>query len=390
MIAVPWLVLTELGDPIWAGVVAFAEIAPYVVAKAAGGPLIDRLSARRVSVWTDLASVAALAAVPLLYGLGVLTPLLLVPLMALVGTLRGPADAAKYAMVPSVAEAADVPLTRVTGLISGIERLSGLVGAGLAAGLVALIGPANALAVNAGLVGLAALVVAVGLPGLGRPEPDDSGEGYLAQLRGGWRFLRADGTLLAITMMVAVTNLLDQGMAVVLQPLWAQGAGGVAYLGASQVCFGVGALCGSLVAAGWAERVPRLRTYAIGFFLIGLPRFALFVVPLPIWTLFVGLAIGGFAAGFINPIVSAIIFERVPRRLVGRVSSLFTAIAWSLMPLGGLAAGALVQGAGLTAAFLALGAAYFAATMVPFLVPGFRRMDARAAEAEVEKLERAA
>ena len=119
MIAVPWLVLTELGDPLWAGIVAFAEVAPYVVAKAAGGPLIDRLGARRVSVWTDLLSVLALGAVPLLYAAGLLTPLALVPLMALVGALRGPADAAKYAMVPTVAEATGLALTRVTGLIAG-------------------------------------------------------------------------------------------------------------------------------------------------------------------------------------------------------------------------------------------------------------------------------
>ena len=67
--------------------------------------------------------------------------------------------------------------------------------------------------------------------------------------------------------------------------------------------------------------------------------------------------------------------ERIPAHLLGRVSSLNTAICWSLMPLGGVLGGLAVAGLGLSPALLVAGAAYFVTTMAPTRVPSFRRMD---------------
>ena len=372
MIAIPWLVLTEMGAPVLAGIVAFAELAPYVIAKAAGGPVLDRAGARRVSILCDLASIPVLAAVPLLYGAGLLSPAPLIALVALLGALRGPADGAKLALVPEVAARADVPLSRVTGLMGSVDRLASVLGAAGAAALIAALGPAPALWVNAALVAGAAAILALGVKGVGGASPADEAS-YLTQLAEGWRFLRGEPTLLAITLMVAVTNLLDQGMAVVLTPVWAERTGGIGHLGAVQVAFSAAAILGSLIASAIAERLPRLTVYVAAFVLIGL-RYALFAALPPLPVLIAVSAIAGLSAGFVNPIVGALIFERVPARLVGRVTSLFTAIAWSLMPLGGLLAGAAVAVVGLEAALLAFGGLYTLAALSPLLVPGFRRM----------------
>ena len=58
-------------------------------------------------------------------------------------------------------------------------------------------------------------------------------------------------------------------------------------------------------------------------------------------------ASAGFASGFLNPILGAVIFERIPSAPVGRVSSLNHAMCWALMPLGGLVGGLLVDCVGL-------------------------------------------
>ena len=73
------------------------------------------------------------------------------------------------------------------------------------------------------------------------------------------------------------------------------------------------------------------------------------------------------------------IFERIPAPLVGRVTSLTTAMCFALMPLGGLLGGVLVSGWGLTVAMLAIGAAYFLVTMSPAVDPAWRAMDDRPA-----------
>ena len=62
MIALPWFVLTTTGSATQTGLVALAELVPLVLLKVLGGPVIDRVGARRVSVTCDLASVRRRAA----------------------------------------------------------------------------------------------------------------------------------------------------------------------------------------------------------------------------------------------------------------------------------------------------------------------------------------
>jgi MFS family permease len=97
----------------------------------------------------------------------------------------------------------------------------------------------------------------------------------------------------------------------------------------------------------------------------------------PWWALAVVIVAAGLAAGFINPILGAVIYERIPASLVGRVTSLTTAMCFALMPLGGLLGGFLVSGFGLTVAMLATGAAYFLVTMLPAVDPAWRAIDDR-------------
>ena len=97
----------------------------------------------------------------------------------------------------------------------------------------------------------------------------------------------------------------------------------------------------------------------------------------PLAAVLVVAVVGGFASGFINPVLGAVIFERIPPALVGRVTSLTTAMCFALMPLGGLAGGLLISGFGLTVAMLACGAAYFVVTMAPAVDPRWREMDDR-------------
>jgi MFS family permease len=113
----------------------------------------------------------------------------------------------------------------------------------------------------------------------------------------------------------------------------------------------------------------------IAFLIAGAPRFVVMALESPVWAVFVVTAIAGLASGFLNPILGAVILERIPAPLLGRVSSLNTALCWSLMPLGGVLGGLAVTGIGLSPALLIAGIAYAATTMAPTRVPSFRAMD---------------
>ena len=233
MIALPWLILTTTGDPVRTGIVGLAEMLPYVLAQAFGGPWIDRLGARRIAVTADIASMLTVSLVPLLHLAGLLGFETLLPIVALLGALRGPADAAKHAMIPAVATSAGAPLSRITGIIGTIDRLAGAVGAAAGGALVAVVGPVNALLVTATTCLLSALVIGFGLRTMVQvahqttPAPSS----YFAELRDGWRYFRGDAVLVGIVIMVAITNLLDQAYVVVLLPVWANIAGDVTLLG---------------------------------------------------------------------------------------------------------------------------------------------------------------
>jgi MFS family permease len=377
MIAIPWLVLTMTGDAVLTGIVAFAEMAPYVVAKALGGPLLDRRGARRISIIGDFASVLVVAVVPVLDHFGLLAVPTLIPLVALLGVLRGPADAAKQAMIPGVAREAKLPLERVTGVMGTIERLASTIGAGAAGALVAAIGPAQALAFNAVCLGCAAVVLFIGTRPSGRVTAQVQ-HGYGRQLREGFDFLRADAVLVGIAVMVALTNFIDQAYGAVLVPVWAVESGqGAAVLGLVFAVFSGFSILGSVVATAFAERLPRLAVYIGAFVLVGLPRFAAFALGAPLWAIFIVLAVGGFSSGFLNPILSAVILERIPENLVGRVSSLVTASAWALMPFGGIVGGALIVSVGLEATLWLAGALYLAITLAPLGIRSFRGFSRR-------------
>jgi hypothetical protein len=227
-IAIPWFVLVTTGSPVKMGLAAFAETLPLVLSKALGGPVIDRVGARRVSVAADAASAGVVALIPLLHVLHLLHFPTLLILVGIAGALRGPGDAAKATLVPDVAEAGRMPLERVTGLESTTERLAGFLAFLLAGGLIALVGPINALWIDAASFAVCAVLIRVWTPHRpgGTTESEEarhegavgSERRYLQQLGEGWRFLSRDRLLRPLVLMLTVTNLLDVAAFAVLLP----------------------------------------------------------------------------------------------------------------------------------------------------------------------------
>ncbi|MGH3509616.1 MAG: MFS transporter [Nocardioidaceae bacterium] len=382
MIAIPWLVLVTTGSATRTGLVAAAELTPLVILKATGGPLVDRVGPRRMAISADLLSMVAVGLIPLLHRANVLTFPALLVLVAVGGGLRGPGDAATGALIPALVDSAGVPLERATGLSSAIERGATMIGAAIAGGLVVTIGAANAVAVDAVSFGVCAVLLMLTTGGLAAsPQRVEKPEGeprtsYAAELRDGWSFLRHDALLMGLCLMIAVTNLLDLAWSAVLMPVWARDSGaGVGVLGLVFSVWGGASMVGSVVAAAYGTRLPRFATYVVAFLVTGLPRFVLFALGVPLWAILALCVVGGCASGFLNPVIGAVEFERIPRPLVGRVTALNSAICWSLMPLGGILGGVLVSGIGLDPALLVVGGCYFAATMTPAVLPGFRAMD---------------
>jgi len=188
-IAIPWLVLTSTGSAAKTGLVGFATMAPYVVAQALAGPLVDRAGLRRSFVLGNLVAAVVVGAIPLAYTTGALRLPVLLALVAVAGVARGAADCANSPLVPLTAGTAGVPLERAAGLTSGANRTALLLGAPLAGALVVVAGAPVVVAVDAATFAVAAAIGAVWLRVGGRAQPD----GWPGWRRPGGRSCAATG-----------------------------------------------------------------------------------------------------------------------------------------------------------------------------------------------------
>nr|WP_236656100.1 MFS transporter [Streptacidiphilus jiangxiensis] len=379
-VALPWLVLTSTGSTALTGLTAFCELGPYVLAKAAAGPFIDRIGPRRISLLGDLVSAAAVLAVPIAHAAGALPIWLLLTLVAITGSVRGPGDAAKVAMTPDAADDARVPLERVTGLSGAAERLAITAGPALGAAAVAAFGPATALVFNAATFLLSAAATAAAAPRR-REQPAtplaDEDAGYWKRLGQGFTFLRTDPLLATAVGLTVVTNFLDAAWSAVLVPVWVhQHQLGVGAVGAIFSVMSAASAAAGLCAAWLGERLPRRVTFLAGFVVAGAPRFLILALGAPLAAVLTVSAVSGFAAGFLNPILAAAVYERIPRDLVGRVISVADAVSWAAVPLGGLLAGAALGSVALAPVAAVAGLAYCAVTTLTGLRPQWRELDA--------------
>lgn len=378
-IAIPWLVLTSTGSASRTGVVVFAQLLPYVAAQLLAGPVVDRFGLRRSFVWGNAAAAVAIAAIPACHALDVLTLPVLIGLVVVVGVCRGVADCANGPLVPTTAEAGGITMERAAGLNSGANRAALLLGAPLAGVLVTVFGSPAVVAVDAGTFAVAAIIAAIWVrvpepptvPGLGVRR-------YLRDLGEGLRFAGGDRLLLGIITMVAVTNLLDQGLAEVMVPVWARDEVGTATaLGLISGVGGAGAVLGSVLGAWLGPRLPRRMTFAVSYVLSGAPRFAVLALSDSLALILTVWFVAEVFAGTLNPVIGAAAYERIPPELRARVLGVLRSTAWLGLPFGALAGGYLTEAAGLHLALWVFGGAYLVTTLAPFVFPAWRELDRR-------------
>lgn len=382
MVAIPWFVLTTTGSPAVTGFVAFAETLPYVAVLALSGPVVDRFGAWRVAVTGGCVAAVLVGTIPALYSQGALHLAVLVALVASAGAVRG-LEMSTYVLLPALAEKAGMSLPRATGLHDGMNRAASMLGIPLAGVLIALWSAPAVVAIDAASFIIAAVLLGVFVPRSAQPpkaSPRDDGRtgtaAYLAELRDGVRFLLGDRLLVAIAVMVLVTNLLDMAFSVVLVPVWVHDVlGSPIGLGLIGGFFGAGAVVGSSLFAWLGPRLPRRRSYAWGFLIGGAPRALVLALSVTLPPVLATSFICGIAVGAINPALAATEYERIPRHLQARVIGALGAVAMAGLPLGGLVGGVTVDALGLPNALIGLGLVYFAVTLVPFVFPVWRQMD---------------
>jgi len=375
-LAIPWFVLTTTGSATYTALAVFFNFLPIVIAAFLGGVIVDRLGFRTTSIVADLASSAAVAAIPLLHATVGLELWQLLALVFVGALLDAPGSTARAALLPDLADGAGMRLERASGIRSGIQQGAQLLGAPVGGILIATVGATNALWVNAASFLFSAALVAFFVAAPRAQSGETPGGKFFGELADGLRFVWNERVLRALVLTVLVTNLLDAPLPVVMAVFAEAEYGSAADLGLLYGAFGGAALIGSL-AYGWrGHHLPRRPTFLVCFAALPLMYLVLATLPsLPVAV--VALALVGLVSGPLNPLIFTVTAEIVPTELRGRVFGAVRAGAWAAIPLGILLGGVLVAALGVATTFLAIGVCYALVVGWGFVNPAFRGLSER-------------
>jgi MFS family permease len=373
-IAIPWYVLTTTGSATLTALVVFFEFLPIVIAAFFGGVVVDRLGFRVSSVAADLASAAAVAAIPLLATTVGIQTWQLMALVFIAGLVDAPGATARAALFPDLVDDAGVRMERASGVRSGIQQGAQLAGAPLGGVLVAAFGGTAALWIDAASFLVSAALVAVFVPRPTRHGETEERGRFFAELADGLRFVWHRPLVRAIVAMVLLTNLIEAPLPVVLAVFAREQYDSAADFGLLVGVLGGSALAGALAYSAIGHRLPRRRTFLVCFAFVPLSYLALASKP-SLAGAVAALVVGGFAAGPINPLLFTVQTAIVPSDLRGRVFGAIRACAWAAIPLGILIGGAVVATIGPATTFLVMGVLLATVVAYGFFNSTFRVMD---------------
>lgn len=347
MLALPLAAVTLLhARALEFGLLQMAATLPYLLVALPAGAIVDRLPRRATLVWCDVGRAAALASVPLAAASGALTmpQLYLVALVS--GVLGVFFDVAYLSYLPSLVTREQ--LIDGNGKLQTTHAVSLISGSALGGGLVALLGAAGAVAVDAVsyLVSVASVLgIRAREPERGRPPRADGPRSSLrAEIAEGLRFTWAD-PIMRVLMVSGCHSLVFSSMTSALFVLFLVRDlhAGAVTVGAVSALSGAGGLIGAAIAARLITRVGSARVLWLTK-LVFTGAFGLLPLARPPWGLALAAASGLVGAAAVTVYnVGQVSYRQAacPPWLLGRLTATFRWVMWGAMPLGALLGGLL-------------------------------------------------
>jgi MFS family permease len=355
MVVVPWLILQRTHSPATAGLAAALTALPGIVMAPVVGVMVDRIGRTAVSVSSDLLSALSVVLFPVLDAAGLL-PVWVILVLAVVGAAFDPAGyTARKALIPDVAEAAQVSKDGVNGLHEGLFMAGWSLGPGIAAAGIATVGPVGTMWFAFGAFVLAALAVGVigvpnrVLPDVGAPVETSSWRAA----RAGLDVLRRDRPVWILTLAIAAVVFIYLPTESVLLPVHFQHADEPGGFGAVLSALSIGGMLGSFGYRWLAGRLSR-RGIAVGAMAV----VAVMYIPIALLPPYAVMLVPGFLMGMawgpMEPLLNSLVQDRFAAHQHGRVYGVQLSLHYAAAPTGQLAAGLAVQAFGVEPVMLAI------------------------------------
>lgn len=317
LLALPWFVLVTTGSPVKMSAVLAAEFLGVVTLGLPSGKVVARLGVRRTMLICDAARVPLMALIPLLHQAGWLSLPALLAVSFGLGAFTAPYVSSQRLILADLLGPTrgtdEKLLARANSLIDGATRIAALAGPALGGLLIALLGPAQVLWIDAGTYLVSYLILAAfvrppttAVTGTDRESSQASDEqtGTFAGLRHALRHRALRLFVLALTLVtISVPAVFICLPVLVMNDL----GGDPRMLGLLIAANGAGLAIGSLVAITGLGRMSN--TALTG---------AAVLQCAPLWLLLIdqaaAVASGLFLVGLATPLLAATLNTRVTLR----------------------------------------------------------------------------
>jgi MFS family permease len=334
-----WLALVALEVDVWVrthssswvAALLIADLLPTFLIGILVGPLIDRLSRRRLMVGADLARFAVFAMLPF-----TTSATQVVALAALAGIATGFFRPAAYAGIPNLVGEDD--LTHANSLLQAIDNLTWALGSIAGGALVAASGVDAAYWINACTFLISALFL-YGIPQRLLQATQAASRGHWADLRDGFALTVRSKALL--TVLIAWNVAMFSNAAVnVAEPRLVFDAfdAGRFGLGLMMGCSGIGLAAGAYVAGQWIERRGLANVYGVSLGLMAIGIGLAAMAP-NVWVAAACVVISGGGNGS-AVVCNALLVQRgAPDALRGRAFAVLMSSNVAFLILGMIVAG---------------------------------------------------
>jgi MFS family permease len=328
-LALPWFVLRTTGSPQRMTWVIIAEIVPVAVFGFWGGAIATRVGTRRTMLTCDLLRVPLFVSIPALQAAGLLPFWTLLALVALSGVFLAPYFSVQRAVVPELIGEEQVDVAQATALFQLANRTTIALGPPLAGILIATIGKAQVLYVDAATYLVSFLLVAIFVH-----PPEAPVEAERPRVLDGVRFLLADKLLrvwlAAFTLIDVCWQLIFASLLVLAVSAY---GGSVHIAGVLAGSFGAGSIFGALASMRLVRRVEPLLLAGVAFVF---ELAALWVLAVPAaWEVpALGMATAGLFTSIVNAPLQSLMVLRIPRGLRTQALAAFGVVQCIASPIG--------------------------------------------------------
>jgi hypothetical protein len=283
------------------------------------------------------------------------------------------------------ASTALVPMTVRPALLQQANALRGLaqsagfiLGPAVAGVLVATAGAGVALAVDAATFAVSAgFLLALRLPEVAPPPVRP----FVSELREGWHEFRARDWVWGIVLGASVANMLAAGYQVLGPVIAHRELGGAAAWATIATSFGIGSLIGGLVILHRPVRRPLLVGQLV--VMIWVVPWILLAVLAPVGVIAAGALLAGAGLMIFNALWEASLQAHIPAESLSRVSAYDWLGSLALNPLGTALIGPIAAGVGIPATLIACAALVTLVNVLVLMIPGVRTTENPAASPAV-------